>query len=244
MNNDNPPKITSSPGANNRTPAALVAPTREQLDSADVRILKTGESDKADLLEVDLGAGPMVVKDFSKKAWWIRVAGRLQIWREARAYRILGPDPGAPRFVGRIDAHALAVEKIDAVQLGYAEDRTESGEDKLRRLREILDRIHAKGLVHWDLRTRENLLVDAEGKLYVLDFASAMWLRPGGLAHRLLFRWFRLVDESAYLKWKRLLEAGSYTEEENAFLDRFRFLRALWIHRSSAWRRNKTRPKS
>jgi hypothetical protein len=218
------------------------APTRAQLAVAGVRPLKRGERDKADLLEVDLGSGPLVIKDFGPKAWWVRWLGRLQIWREVRAYRALGAMRGVPRMLGRVDAYAVAFEKVDGRPLGYAPDRTTEGPAKLRQLREILDRIHAAGVVHWDLRARENVLADRRGEVFVVDFASAVRLRPGGWAHRLLFDRFRLIDESAYLKWKRILEAGPYTAEERAFLERFRFWRSLWFHRRGSWRGGMKRP--
>ncbi|HKQ62756.1 MAG TPA: hypothetical protein VJS92_15805 [Candidatus Polarisedimenticolaceae bacterium] len=195
------------------------------------RVLKRGEAYKADLLLVDLDHGPTVVKDFHHKRTWVRLAGRLQVARECRAYRWLGTLSGVPRFYGRIDAHALAFEHLAGRPLGTAPDRAQGGSEKLRRLREVIDRLHARGLVHWDLRARENVLVDATGTIYVLDFASAMWLRPGGLAHRLLFGWMRRIDESAYLKWKQLLGAGPYTPEEQAFLRRFHAWRPLWPFR-------------
>ena len=89
--------------------------------------------------------------------------------------------------------------------------------------------MHAAGLVHLDLRARENVLITGEGELVIIDFASAIRLRPGGIAHRFLFPWLTWVDESAYLKWKGILEAGPYTDEEQAFLRRCEFWRAFWI---------------
>jgi hypothetical protein len=88
--------------------------------------------------------------------------------------------------------------------------------------------MHEAGLAHLDLRGRDNVLVDPEGKVYILDLASAVWFRPGGAAHRLFFETFAVTDRAALLKWKRLLEVGPYTEEELAFLERFRFWRSLW----------------
>ncbi len=240
MNNVNPPKITSAEG---KRRARGRAPTRDELSAPATRCLKRGERDKADLLEIDLGHGPLVVKDFFSKSWWVRWLGRVQLARELRAYRILGPLPGLARLVGRVDAYAVAFEKIEGRPLGYDPRRTENGAAKLGQLRAILDRIHAAGVVHWDLRARENVLVDGRGTVYVVDLASAVHLRPGGLAHRLLFERFKLVDESAYLKWKRILEAGPYTADERAFIERYRFWRSLWFHRRAAWR-GKTRPPS
>jgi hypothetical protein len=204
-------------------------PTRQQLAVAERQFLKQGKWNKADLTVVDLGEGPMVVKDFANKSWWIRLLGRLQISRERRAYRRLRGIPGIPGFIGRIDAHALAMQMIPGRQLGFMPDLAEGGDVKLSQLRRIIDQMHAAGVVHWDLRARQNVLITDDGELYVIDFASAIWLRPGGLAHRLMFKRLTWVDESAYLKWKGILEAGSYSDEEQAFLRRYEFWRPFWI---------------
>lgn len=223
-----PPKITPRPEANNHDRAAPCAPTRAQLSSADVEVMHPGAWHKADLLVADLGDGPMVIKDFSNKNLLIRLLGRLQISRECRAYRLLGPIPGIPGFIGRVDAHAVSIRKIDCRPLGRVRDRTENGVARLGQLRAIMDRIHAAGIVHLDMRARDNVVIDTEGRLYVIDFASALWFRPGGFGHRTIFRLLRKIDESAYLKWKWLLEAGPYTDEEEAFVSRHEFLQSLW----------------
>jgi hypothetical protein len=211
-------------------------PSRADLEAPGVRTLKLGEADKADLRIVPLPGGDVVVKDFRAKRWWVRVLGRVQIAREVGAYEALGVMAGIPRLVGRIDGLAVAIEHIDGTPLGTSADRAHDGPEKLRQLRDILDRMHARGVAHWDLRARDNVLVDRAGRVWVLDFASAVRLRPGGIAHRLLFRRCRLIDEAAYLKWKRLLEAGPYTEREQEFVDRYRIWRSLWFHRRKSWR--------
>ncbi len=243
MRNANPPNIPSHQVGDHRAPRDPAVPSRADLASASVRALKLGEADKADLLIVSTAEGELVVKDFGAKRFWVRLLGRVQIAREVRAYRALGSLPGIPRLVGRIDGLAVAIQRIDGEPLGLAADRVAEGPEKLRQLREILDRIHARGVAHWDLRARDNVLLDRAGRVFVLDFASAVWLRPGGLAHRLLFRFCRWIDESAYLKWKRILAAGPYTPEEQRFVERFRVWRSLWFHRSKAWRR-KDKPRS
>jgi hypothetical protein len=223
-----PPKITPRPNANNKDRGARRAPTRDELSSTKVKVLNPGAWNKADLLTADLGDGPMVIKDFSNKNWLIKLLGRLQISRECRAYRRLGAMAGVPGFMGRIDPYAISIEKIDCRPLGRVEDRVENGAARLGQLRGIMDRIHSAGVVHLDMRARDNVVIDREGRLFVIDFASALWFRPGGLAHRMIFGWLRRIDESAYLKWKRLLEAGPYTDEEEAFVSRHEILKALW----------------
>jgi len=235
LNVEDRAKITSALSGNNRESAGPRVPTRRDLERAEM--LKRGERDKADLLLLDLGDGPMVVKDFARKAWWVRLLGRLQISREHRAYLRLGRLPGVPRLIGRIDAHALAIERITGKQLGRAPDRQENGAEKLAALRKIVDRIHAAGLAHLDLRARENVLVLPSGEVRVVDFASAIWFRPRSLAHRLFFAWFRRVDESALLKWKVLLDAGPLSDRERAFAERHRFWRSLWIFNPRRGRR-------
>ena len=209
--------------------STLRIPGRDDLKRPDVRILLAGGKTKADLLLVDLGQGPLVVKDFRHKAAWVRCWGRLQISRECGAYRWLGEMPGVPRFAGRVDPHALAIEWIDGEQLGQSTWRKKGGAALHAQLRGLVERLHDSGLAHLDLRGFENILVDAEGRLYILDLASAVWFRPGGWARRRLLPWFRKPDRAALLKWKQRLDAGPYTAEEQSFLRRYRFWRSLWI---------------
>jgi hypothetical protein len=235
------PKITPLDAGNNRGGAELKPPVRADLRSEGVRVLKQGGPTKADLLILDLGHGQLVVKDFARKKWWVRLAGRLQVARECRAYRWLGPMPCLPRLAGRVDAHALAIEWIDADELAVSPHRVERGVEFLERLREVVRRLHGTGLVHLDLRGRENVLVDRRGTIFVLDLASAIWFRPGGLAHKLFFPSFSMADEAALLKWKRLLEVGPYSEAEQAFLKRFRMWRAMWPFNRKGTNRRKRR---
>jgi hypothetical protein len=202
------------------------APTRAELERAEKRVLKAGRSTKADLTRVELTCGPVVVKDFAAKAAWVRAIGRLQIARECRAYRWLGAQAGIPRFFGRIDAHALAVEWIDGDLL----DRSPRDRPQLyAELEGIVRRLHEQGLVHLDLRGRQNVLRARDGQVYVLDLAGAAWFRPAGLPQRLFGRLLLQADRAALLKWKLLLDAGPLSDAERSFLRRWGFFRALWV---------------
>ncbi len=207
---------------------ASTSPTREQVDRRG-RLFRAGGPRKADLIVLDDGPRPVLVKDFSRKSPWRRALGRLQTAREHRAYLRAGPLRGLPRLVGRVDAHALAVEKVEGVPLAHAESRYRDAELHLARLRELIDRLHARGIVHLDLRGKGNLMLRADGEVVAVDLAAALWLRPGGLWHRLLFRWFAIADETAFLKWKTRLAQDLVTREERSRLGRFRALRSIWI---------------
>lgn len=203
-------------------------PSREDVRKHVVEVLVHGASNKADLLVVDLGQGEMVVKDFGIKPRWARILGRVQIGREVRAYRRLDGQPAVPRFLGRIDPYALALERVDGRQLAFVPDRRTHGRDHIRGLRAAIDSIHRAGVAHMDLRGRENVLLRSDGGIVLVDLAAALCLRPGSLLHRLLFRWIRIPDETAFLKWKRNLTPEDLTPEELVLEARSRRWRALW----------------
>jgi hypothetical protein len=204
-------------------------PSRDDFERPDTRWLKRGGRTKADLKIVDLGQGPLVVKDFRHKPAWVRLIGRLQIARECRAYRWIGPQPGLPRFVGRVDAHALVVELVPGERLAVVPEGRRDGAATHARLREIVERVHRAGLFHLDLRGRDNVLFGPDGQVYVVDLASAFCFRPDGWPGRMVSRWFEMADRAALLKWKIVLDAGPLTERERAFLRRYRYWRALWL---------------
>ena len=228
MNAATPPNIAATGSPLNRAGHLPQAPTRDEIAGATVAVLKAGSADKADVIVVDRGDGAVVVKDFAAKPWWGRWLGRLQIAREAAAYRHLDGVEGIPRFLGRVDALALAVEKIEGEQLAFHPRRLEDGPLFVTRLRALIDRIHERGVAHNDLRGRENVLVNAEGEVVVVDLAGAVRFHPGGIAHRLFFRLVTTADEAAFLKWKTLLAPAALTAADRAALARFRRLRVLW----------------
>lgn len=203
-------------------------PRRADLESERVEVLHAGRAIKANLLRLDLGEGPIVVKDFGQKAWWVRFAGRVQIKRELRAYRRLAGVEGVPALLGRVDPYALAIEYVEGHPIGMDLDRGADGPARLRALSEVVSRLHRRGVLHMDLRATENALVRDDGKVVVVDFAGAVCLRPGGLLHRLLFDKLAMTDRSALLKWKGLLGAGPLSDEENAFLERHRRMKKWW----------------
>lgn len=214
------------------------APRRDEIAAHTVEVLHRGSRFKSDLLVVDLGEGPMLVKDFgaAEKVWWVRLVGRVLIGYECRAYRYLGPMPSIPRFFGRVDAHALAIEKIDgAVPLTLAPDRFDNRRAHLRNLRRVIDRFLDRGFAHLDMRARRNVLVRPDGEVFAVDFAGSLWLPPGTLRHRLLQPWLRWLYRTIFLKWKKLLTPGRSSRDEKTPLGRF----FLWLRMPHRWRSKK-----
>lgn len=86
-------------------------PDREALAARTVRVLEAGSGRDPVVTLVRDGAREIVVKYYAPRGFLVReLVGRFMIWREVRAYRALAGHPAVPRFFGRIDAYALAVE--------------------------------------------------------------------------------------------------------------------------------------
>ena len=68
-------------------------------------------------------------------------------------------------------------------------------------LRQSVAAMHARGVVHLDLRHRSNVLAGDDGHPVLLDFASALRLRPRGR----LARWLAALDRRALRKWETRL---------------------------------------
>jgi len=207
------------PSANHDTPKSSGLPrrpSRSQLDAAPKDYLTRGAPFKADVMVVDVGDGEMVVKDFSGRAWWRRLIGRLEVSRECRAYAYLGPMPRFPAFLGCVDKDALAVEKIDGVALARAADSEENRDRYLAQLRSAMERLGELGFLHLDARSNKNVLLRPDKQVIFIDLAGSFWIPPGRLGHRLLRRFAELYYEANLIKWETLLATGGDPRKDQA----------------------------
>lgn len=204
------------------------APTRANVLGGRREEILRGRWSKADVYRVHTPDGTIVVKDFAAKSFLVRLLGRFQVSRECAAYGALRGVSGVVTWLGRIDAHALALESVIGTPIREL-SRSERRDDLLDRLRAVLEAIHQRGVIHNDLRGQDNTLVRSDGSIVLLDFAGAFVFRPGSFWHRHLFGRLKQVDEAAYLKWKRKLKPGDLTAEEERFLKRFARYRRFWV---------------
>lgn len=118
-------------------------------------------------------------------AEWI---GRLLARREAAAYAALADLDAVPRFLGRWGSTGIVHEFIEGNPL--ARDLSVP-DDFFERLTHAIDTLHARGMAYVDLEKRQNVILGADGKPYLIDFQIS-WLLPakyGG--HTLPARWLR-----------------------------------------------------
>ncbi|MBW2272335.1 MAG: hypothetical protein JRG96_03620 [Deltaproteobacteria bacterium] len=151
----------------------------------------------------------VVVKDFGPRSGLVRwLLGRWITGREMRAYRVLSELAAVPRLLGRLDALALVLEYRPGVLLSRSL-RGSLLPGFMDELRDAVGAMHARGVVHLDLRHRSNVLAGEDGHPVLIDFASALCFRPGGLAARLLLPWFARIDRGALHKWAQRIEPRS-----------------------------------
>jgi len=177
-------------------------PDRADLAGRPHRVLSPGARFQADVFLVEGPQGPVVVKDYCGRgrliAWTI---GRWLCAREVRAHRLLAGVPVVPELIGPVDRFAFAL----AYRPGEMLSRSLRGrlpDGFMAELEAGVDAIHARGVVHLDLRHRSNVLAGEDGRPVVLDFASAVC--PGRRSR--LARWIVAqlgrFDRRALDKWR------------------------------------------
>lgn len=188
---------------------------RRAVAQATVRVLNRGGWGNADVLLVEGARGPVVVKDFSPRPRMIRrTLGRWLIRREGRAYRRLAGLPGFPRLLGQIDHDAIVLEYRPGTLLSRSlAGRVRS--EFLAELEAVIDSMHARGIVHLDLRHRSNILAGEDGHPVVLDLASALHFDPERRLGRLGLALFGWIDRRALAKWRvRLAQPSRATSSD------------------------------
>ncbi len=183
--------------------------TRANLEAHIRQVLNIGNTRNPNVYLVEYAGQKIVVKDFAPRGAWVRRwLGPWLLHRELRAYRALAGHFAVPALLGEIDALAFAVEYRPGRHIStrlYGKV-TPNFVDELTR---AIDEMHARGVVHFDLRHRSNVLAGEDGHPVLIDFASALCLNPHGLVARLFLPLFVWVDRSALKKWRARLLAPS-----------------------------------
>ena len=181
------------------------------------KVLIKGRFTKADVFITRSEGCQYVVKDYSRKGFWERnFVGRIVIGREARAYRALSGVEGLPPRVKRLSSYSLAVEYLEGKDLGGFL-RGELGPDVISQFERIIDELHKRGWVHLDLHRRTNILL-VNGKVYVVDLASALHTGTIPLIGKYLTSLIGLADRLSLIKMKKIFAPEQLTEQENCWL--------------------------
>ncbi|MFW6303536.1 MAG: phosphotransferase [Candidatus Sumerlaeota bacterium] len=175
-------------------------------------------SGQADLYALQGDATGWVLKDFVRRPLWIRMLiTRRGLSREVRALKGLQELDGVPRFGGVVDSDAFVMERLDAHRLPHKNEAPPSIRT-LEAIDRLVERMHARGWAHGDLR-RKNILVDPDGRPYLIDFATAVYGGKGsGPIGRFLLRRVAVVDRVNVARIKAGYCPDALSNEERELL--------------------------
>ncbi|MEA5444479.1 lipopolysaccharide kinase InaA family protein [Gammaproteobacteria bacterium AB-CW1] len=144
--------------------------------------------------------------------------------REARVYEQLEGIEGIPRCLGLLGGRFLVLEYIPGDSLRHAQIPDPA--DFFQRLLRIIRRMHAAGVGHADLKRKDNILVDEQGRPWVIDFGVATLRRRGWRPiNRFLFNTARRFDLNAWVKHKYRRRLDQVDERDR------RYLHYTWMER-------------
>lgn len=164
------------------------------------------------IVKAAMGRGPLR---------WLRLA---MLRNEARVYACLAGVPGVPHCYGLINNRYLVLEYIPGPSLrkGQVVDH----EKFYRTLFHCVETLHARGVAHFDLKRRDNILVVDGDTPYIVDFGVAVINKPGFAPfNRYLYNLARRFDFNAWVKLKYDGRYEHLTAEDRVYF------RRTWLER-------------
>lgn len=162
-------------------------------------------------------------------AWLIR---RWMLANEHRVYQVLAGLRGIPRCYGFLQKRYLVLEHVEGLAIRHAQ--IEDAEFFFHALLQVIQRMHAAGVAHGDLKKKDNTLVVQGKHPYLVDFGVAI-IRKQRLAplNHYLFRLFRKFDTNAWAKLKYNRRMENMAPEDRVYYQRtFVEYAASWIKES------------
>lgn len=158
---------------------------------------------------------------------------RWMIQREARALRILDDVDGIPDLLGIPNENAIALEYREGVLLRSVEGR-DLPVGFFEDLEGLVRSIHEHGVVHSDLKKKENVMASPEGEPIIIDFGTHLVEKEGfNPINNFLYRQFRQMDLNAVSKLKKQI-----TPERLEERDRERLNSPTLLERADRFRRD------
>lgn len=147
---------------------------RGNLKQQTIGVIHRGKGLQSSVYLVEINGQRAAIKDFADTPpKFRRFVAPFLVGREIKALKYLDGTPGVPRFYGRVDRYAFAMEFIEGKPIADFEPG-EVSPQVLQNVQQSIDAIHARGVSHGDLKRRSNLLVTPNEQVYLIDFAAAV----------------------------------------------------------------------
>ena len=158
--------------------------------------------------------------------------GRKMLQREFEAYKRLQDVPGIPRCFGLLDERFLVLEYVEGKGLREPDNDLVERETYFAELLKIIKQMHDVGVVHNDLKRKDNVLVTKNCEPVLLDFGLS-YLRHGE-QETLLFRLLKRLDYNSWIKLKyankvEMISDADFPYYKPTFLEQsYRTWRKFW----------------
>jgi predicted Ser/Thr protein kinase len=176
--------------------------TLSNLQEKQTATLRKPTSTRPALYRIEVGNTRAVVKDFSVNGRVFRnLIGRFLIWRERKAYRRLKGVNGVPALYGVVEGLALVLEEIQGISIEGLDREKKLPPQFFESLRDLVERVHRRGLCHCDLKRAANVLVGNDEQPYIIDWSAAILKREFRFFPvSLIYKRFLLDDSHAVIK--------------------------------------------
>lgn len=169
------------------TPTDIKPFTKEDLEKADVQLLRDGRWGNARVSVANVNGERWTIKDFSNRHWLVKNSfAKFVLWRELKAVRKLHGLEGVPTEAFMVTPHMLAIEYIPGRVLNRV-PKEEVSPAFLEECEEIIRSIHARHLVHLDTRGTSNWVMQVNGKPALIDFQASVDTQ--GLPKKFVLLW-------------------------------------------------------
>lgn len=174
--------------------------SRRDFKTRIIRPIHRGRGLQSSVYLVEENGVRFAVKDYAATPPAFHSVAPLLVARECKALQHLDGVPGIPRFLGKIDALAFALEFIEGKPLDLFH-RGQVAPVIFENMARVIAAMHARGVAHGDLKRRSNALITPTNEVFLVDFATAIVAR-GPLSRRLM-REVARVDRKAIPRLKK-----------------------------------------
>ncbi len=172
---------------------------------------------------VSKGGKLVVEKTYRDKGLPVRLLGSALIFWEGFIYSRLQGLEGIPEALPAPDRLTLVTGFMGGENLKDT-SRT-PGDAYFASLKNLIERMHGRGVIHLDLRNRRNYGIDDRGMPYLVDFATCLYIPWGNRVRRL----FETIDWMGFAKVKDKILPRSLDEREKGLLSLGERLSMIWL---------------
>jgi serine/threonine protein kinase len=148
----------------------------------------------------------------------LRALGRRAVRREHAIYRRIAGIEGVPACLGMLEGDCLVLEHVSGMSLRRGDQRIGDRQTFFAKLLATIEKMHAAGVAHGDLKRKDNILIGPGEQPYVIDFGIAWRERePRTRLNTAVFEWFKQADYNAWIKLKYRRRVVDIAPEDAAY---------------------------